>query len=387
MCSLICLILIVFFFFIFLGQLHACNICTFKTFDKPSYDEHLRKHVKLKPFKCRICSARFESREQAGIHAKTHCPDYFKCGTCSMSFPQRDLLIKHFDTHKPQQAQVQQKQIVQQIQQPLQDLTTQKLLQETIDEALRDTGDSGPKIHFFSCHICSLTFIQETYYKQHMETHKRESNKKDVTAVTTASTPTSSSNARSLIRSDQRIASTPTTIIQTNQTNTSISDSDLESMFEKMHSDKTEIDGNTNNAEGLVITSQESSTGGYTFNITMPTQHGLADNNNELESVSLMNVLVHKKKTIIINIRLLFSFRKTNKMMLKAVSVQLESICQFWIKVKNINCNCNSSSNNMTKITNSNQKKNKNNMTTMIKKNIHKMVDQLVCQVWMTMEI
>lgn len=221
-----------------------------------------------------------------------------------MSFPQRELLIKHFETHKPkqqpqQQQQIQQQQIQQQQiqqQQPQivsQELTTQKLLQDTIDEALRDTGDSGPKIHFFSCHICSLTFIQENYYKQHMETHKN--NKKGGTSVAATvsasavtSTPTSGTVAHSLIRQDQqRATATPTTILQSNQTNPAISDNDLEIMFEKMHSDKTEIDGNA--AEGLVITSQESSTGGYTFNITMgqQQQHDANENNGDLDSVSL----------------------------------------------------------------------------------------------------
>lgn len=272
-------------------------MCPFKTPDKPSYDEHLRKHVKVKPFKCRICSSRFETREQASVHAKTHCPDSFKCGTCSMTFSQRDLLIKHFETHKPQQQQqqpqqphtvqqVQQKQqIVQQVQQTAQvqhpivnqDLTTQKLLQETIDEALRDNGDAGPKINFFSCSICSLTFIQETFYKQHMETHKREGKKGGGVTAAAVTTSTSTNAHGGLIHQEQaRISNTPTTLIQSQPT-TSISDTDLEIMFEKLHSDKAEIDGTANNPEGLVITSQESSTGGYTFNITMPQQHGQED--------------------------------------------------------------------------------------------------------------
>lgn len=164
-----------------------------------------------------------------------------------------------------------------------QDLTTQKLLQDTIDEALRETGDS-PKINFYSCHICSLTFIQDTYYKQHMEAHKRESNKKTGTPATAVTTSTVS-NTHSLIRTDQRVANTPTTIIQT-QPNTSISDNDLEIMFEKMHSDKAEIEGNANSTEGVVITSHESSTGGYTFNITMANQQDATTNNVDAENVS-----------------------------------------------------------------------------------------------------
>lgn len=162
-----------------------------------------------------------------------------------------------------------------------QDLSTQKLLQETIDEALRDTGDAaGPKINFYSCHICSLTFVQENYYKNHMETHEVGYKKPDTAPATSAVT-----NANSLIRTDQRGINTQATIVQT-QTNTNISDSDLEIMFEKMHSDKAEIESNTNNSENLVITSQESSTG-YTFNITVAGQEATA-NNIDLEHVSLI---------------------------------------------------------------------------------------------------
>lgn len=209
----------------------------------------------------------------------------------------QDLLVKHFETHKTQQKVAQQQQIVSQIQtstqltQPIavsQDLTTQKLLQDTIDEALRETGDSGPKINFYSCQFCSLTFIQETYYKQHMETHNRESNKKIGTQAVAVTTSTVS-NTRSLIRTDQRVANTPTTIIQT-QPNTSISDNDLEIMFEKMHSDKAEIEGNANNTEGVVITSHESSTGGYTFNITMANQQEATSNNVDVENVRQSHV-------------------------------------------------------------------------------------------------
>lgn len=291
----------------------------YRTSDKQNYDEHLRKHIKVKPFKCRICSMRFESRDQAAIHAKSHQPEYFKCGKCAASFPYREQLIKHFETHKQQQqvvvqtSQPQQQQIIattstggvqqilttttvatthqqQQQHQPqqqqiiTQDLTTQKLLQDTIDEALRDTGgDADSKIHFFSCNICSLTFIQENYYNQHMETHKRDNNTKKIIATTTGgvggtsitiTTPTSNtSTSQSLIRQDVR--NTNATLLHTTQANT-ISDADIESMFEKMHSDKVDTDpsGNSNSSENLVITKQENSVGGITFNITLPPQDG-----------------------------------------------------------------------------------------------------------------
>lgn len=244
-------------------QLHCCNMCQYKTTDKQNYDDHLRKHIKVKPFKCRICSVRFETREQASIHAKSHQPHYFKCGACSASFTQREMLVKHFETHQNKGQQ-----------QPSNVITTQKLLRDTIDEALRESSEDTKGIHFFSCNLCSLTFIQENYYNQHMETHKHE-NKKP-TVVTTSS--------QSLIR--QEVRNSNTSILTTATQGSNISDADIESIFEKMHSDKTENEAsNSNSSENLVITSQENAVGGITFNITIPQQ----DNAEQIAKAATQN--------------------------------------------------------------------------------------------------
>lgn len=312
--------------------LFTCNHCQFKSTDKPVFDEHMRKHLpgaKPKPFKCRLCSQRFETREQATVHAKQHQPNYFKCGTCSMSFPKRELLVKHFEVHQQQRQQSSpqppqnkqnapiQQQIVTHTQAAATTtsntlLTTQKLLQETIDEALSDTvpttapdantgGGANANIRFFSCHICSLTFIQENYYNQHMETHKREKKAGAATTASTSSTLTNSSALATLssssgilsegiasaaTKSDNHLGITTSTSsgIQhssSSASGTTISEADIESIFEKMHSDKgdgsTESTPSTSgtNATGdnLVITSQAGS-GGITFNITIPQSDG-----------------------------------------------------------------------------------------------------------------
>uniref|UniRef100_A0A1B0GMG7 C2H2-type domain-containing protein n=1 Tax=Phlebotomus papatasi TaxID=29031 RepID=A0A1B0GMG7_PHLPP len=204
-----------------MGIVYTCNICQWKTGERQTYEDHMRKHNKMKPFKCRICNQRFETRESASKHAKTHQPDYFKCGDCAASFPQRELLMKHFEVHHKATGPVTttQKVVVTSSSTPTsQSVTTQKLLQETIDEALRDSGDAldtSKGIHFFSCNICSLTFIQENYYNQHMETHKRDGTGKKVTASTAAGSlptvATSAAQRQSLIRQDVR--STNATIL------------------------------------------------------------------------------------------------------------------------------------------------------------------------------
>ncbi|XP_039966153.1 uncharacterized protein LOC120778438 isoform X1 [Bactrocera tryoni] len=316
--------------------LYTCNHCQFKSTDKALFDEHFRKHLsgaKPKPFKCRLCAQRFETRDAATQHARQHQPNYFKCGTCAMSFPKRELLVKHFEVHQqPQQQQttntavVQHQQIVTQSapvvkqitttkqQQPTTQnlLTTQKLLQETIDEALSDNTvntvvssgntdvSAANNIRFFSCHICSLTFIQENYYNQHMEAHSQDkegisSGSTSGTTITTSASATSSGNnmlhpsAAALLNDDNKGDNGEGGDMSSHQGVGSGVEADIESIFEKMHSEKNDnggdsvsvTTGNTvagtntastggqNSNDNLVITSQQGS-GGITFNITIP---------------------------------------------------------------------------------------------------------------------
>nr|XP_029735695.1 uncharacterized protein LOC115270346 isoform X2 [Aedes albopictus] len=307
-------------------QLYACNMCTYKTPDKQNYDDHLRKHIKLKPFKCRVCLMRFETREQASIHAKNHQPDYFKCGICNVTFNKRELLMKHLETHEnvkkhptvqkhttittavPQhqpQQQVQQQQIIhQQPPQPqihiksevpvvnqVADSSTQKLLQATIDEALRDTiGETidAKSIQFHSCNTCSLTFLNEKLYSQHMKMHTGPGGGGAQAPISSSQTIGGTSVTTSKKMVSQHAAalnnggggqelhgkllapgSTSGTSggMTTSHSNT-ISDGDLESIFEKIHSDKNDM----NTGDNLVITSQDNASGNITYSITLAQQ-------------------------------------------------------------------------------------------------------------------
>ncbi|XP_062544035.1 uncharacterized protein LOC134211308 isoform X1 [Armigeres subalbatus] len=302
-------------------QLYACNMCTYKTPDKQNYDDHLRKHIKLKPFKCRVCLMRFETREQASVHAKNHQPDYFKCGICNVTFNKRELLMKHLETHENvkkhpsmqkhttittvQQSQSQQ-QPQQQIlhQQPplsqihiknevpvvnqVADSSTQKLLQASIDEALRETiGETidAKSIQFHSCNTCSLTFLNEKLYSQHMKMHTGPGVGSTHAPISSNQTigGTTISNSKKMINQHAaalnnggqelhgKLLTSGTTSatggLTTSHSNT-ISDGDLESIFEKIHSDKNDI----NTGDNLVITSQDNASGNITYSITLAQQ-------------------------------------------------------------------------------------------------------------------
>ncbi|XP_063701453.1 uncharacterized protein LOC134831605 isoform X2 [Culicoides brevitarsis] len=249
------------------SQIHACSMCKYKTADKATYEEHVRKHYKMRPFKCRICTQRFETREQAQVHAKTHQPDYFKCGMCSATFHMRDLLMKHLETHdKTKQGGVQMVSSVHPVTTSSSGgggNTTQKLLQETIDEALRDSAAvdiSAKNIQFHSCDTCSVTFLNEALYLQHMKQHAKPSASSRTASGASSQRTTSNNGSYSEDASNAK------------QEQQGVSD-DLESIFERMHADKAEINANAaaaSNSENMVITQENTSTGGITFNITIP---------------------------------------------------------------------------------------------------------------------
>ncbi|XP_035791591.1 zinc finger protein 236-like [Anopheles albimanus] len=300
------------------SSLYSCTMCQYRTADKQQYDDHLRKHIKLKPFKCRVCLMRFETREQASVHAKQHQPDYFKCSACNITFQKRDELMKHLEQHesaaskkevKPvvqQQQQQQQTQQQQQMKLELNDSSTQKLLQESIDEALRETmGETidAKSIQFHTCSACSLTFLNEKLYTQHIKTHATGHVAASATTgagttlvpQTVAATTTaahhqvqvfSTNSISSTVNANRRLVEGTATALAGKQvtqanatvaggaastTGNSISDGDLESIFERMHSEKGAVEG----AEGsstVLITNQDGTTEKITYNLAS-TQH------------------------------------------------------------------------------------------------------------------
>lgn len=176
---------------------------------------------------------------------------------CATTFNRRDLLMKHLETHDKNKQQ----------QQAASGGAgnTQKMLQETIDEALRDPSDViNPKnIQFHSCNLCSVTFLNEALYLQHMKQHK------------TSMQNVTKTNNGTYSQDDQKLGEhgDGSSGNANNNTGQGMPD-ELESIFERIHSDKAEITAGQvgANADNLVITTAENATGEITFNITIPPQ-------------------------------------------------------------------------------------------------------------------
>jgi hypothetical protein len=220
------------------AQQHSCQQCEFKTTDRNVFLEHQRNHMKLRPFKCRMCLERFVSREAAQIHAKIHSSG-MKCGICGRQFTKRDSFEAHMKSHEKFKSVSQQEVIVLNkggensgaIQKPLTDIIKEALSEEDQDAV-------NEFIEFHSCNLCSLTFVNKKLYAQHMKTHETSAGK--------------SNDDSAYVKGSK----------------SQITEGDLESIFEKMHSENVTISNGSNGNENILITTQDS--GGITYNITIP---------------------------------------------------------------------------------------------------------------------
>lgn len=135
-------------------------------------------------------------------------------------------------------------------------VATQKPLTDIIKEALSEEDQDGVNefIEFHSCNLCSLTFVNKKLYAQHMKTHETPSKvEPQVSFVKGGSGGGGGGGGGGKSQSGDTMG-------------------DLESIFEKMHSETshhvTTSNGSLNDSKNVLITTQES--GGITYNITIP---------------------------------------------------------------------------------------------------------------------
>lgn len=120
----------------------------------------------------------------------------------------------------------------------------QKPLTDIIKEALSEEDQDGVNefIEFHSCNLCSLTFVNKKLYAQHMKTHESP-----------------------VVKAEPKVSYAKGGKSQDTM-------GDLESIFEKMHSETSHVtttsNGSLKDSKNVLITTQES--GGITYNITIP---------------------------------------------------------------------------------------------------------------------
>ncbi|XP_067012170.2 zinc finger protein 585A [Anabrus simplex] len=165
---------------------YECNICDFQTDNKLLFEDHLRQHVVLKLFKCNICGLRFEDEESLTKHEEEHQKETFKCDACSLSFLNRQDLAVHSESHYEKIVCD-----VKTVSLSEWDMTRDEDFLDQSDISV-DDSDIGKRVNveekstdvsgkshdaddksfqFHTCSSCSLTFVNDELFKEHMKSH------------------------------------------------------------------------------------------------------------------------------------------------------------------------------------------------------------------------
>ncbi|XP_076004349.1 uncharacterized protein LOC142997055 isoform X2 [Genypterus blacodes] len=112
-------------------QLHFCRRCGVQFKDEEQLEEHMKSHVKEKPFSCPDCGKRFINESYIQVHQRIHTGDKpFLCVQCGKGFHTASSLKLHEMQH---------------------------------------TGERP-----FACSICGKTFRINSYLTAHYQTHIKE---------------------------------------------------------------------------------------------------------------------------------------------------------------------------------------------------------------------
>ncbi len=79
---------------------HSCSKCCKQFALKGTLDVHMRSvHLKIKPYKCTVCSLAFSQRTVLRNHLGTHDKEKrYPCALCQAAFVQKVDLLRHIDS-------------------------------------------------------------------------------------------------------------------------------------------------------------------------------------------------------------------------------------------------------------------------------------------------
>ncbi|PSN54465.1 hypothetical protein C0J52_05544 [Blattella germanica] len=168
-----------------------CNICDYQCTNKKVFDDHVRKHIALKLFQCKICKEKFPNEADLNKHIQDHKPELFKCEQCNAEFDKKESYTEHMQTHFG-----------------VMDIKTETLenlvnensiaLETVLNASAEDNGNTmiteppdkpdlssclenkRNEIEFHTCHICSLTFVNEFLFIEHTKMHKQNEPSKEL---------------------------------------------------------------------------------------------------------------------------------------------------------------------------------------------------------------
>jgi len=194
------------------------------------FDEHIRNHVTLKLFQCKVCKVRFQHQEDMIHHVcELLCSESEKKSSLlkhqhSLMTDMEDDITELDDTMRTTSEEGQLDSFITE--------TEKKPNAEPSDECRRN------EIEFHTCHVCSLTFVNESLFMEHTKMHKQEEEEEEEASKELFSQNSTQLLQMGKVNVDDDSAEHEVNSIDSEERQQYVEmDESLEDMFEKLHAD------------------------------------------------------------------------------------------------------------------------------------------------------
>lgn len=148
-----------------MNQEFKCTFCSKNNFTKEeTLFNHIRTHLREKPFDCKYCKKLFGSTHTLRQHILTHEKKRFKCKLCPKEMISSSGLIYHMKKNHLKQTKKQRDNLTCNI--------CHKVLSHLTGLRVHKLGHSGIKA--FECKVCDSRFITKQRLEEHMMVHTKE---------------------------------------------------------------------------------------------------------------------------------------------------------------------------------------------------------------------
>lgn len=169
---------------------YECNICDYQCSNKDVFDEHIHQHVKFTLLQCKVCKKRFHHQEDLTHHMCDQKSELL----CSAGLEKKSSLVEHqhtlmtelngktFHNKADDIIEFSDQNLDATIKPACEEEQPNSSVRETDTKPNADPSNEGRRneIEFHTCHICSLTFVNESLFVEHTKMHKQEEASKEL---------------------------------------------------------------------------------------------------------------------------------------------------------------------------------------------------------------